>query len=608
MPVRPAHPARHLGIALLLCLSIGAAPGLADTPKPKARPEPAAVQGLPDSPAGIYLAARLASSQNDIEAAVDLYARALALDPANTALLDGAVTARLSSGDLDGAATAARALLDLKGKGQAAILALVAADAKAGNFAAIPADLATGSSIGEMTDGLLLAWAELGRGSMTGALAAFDKLSTNGAMQGFALYHKALALAHTGDFDGALKILSGPEIGKVRLSRRALIARIEVLAQLDRRPEALDLMNRAFPPGQDAVIDALRTKLTGTGPVIFDVVTSPTDGVAEVFFDMAGALTGQADDAYVLLFARTAAALRPGHVEAVMLSGELLRRLGQLDLAGQTFAMIPPNSPAFIEAQIGRARAAQQDGKADAAAAILQDLAATYPGDVRVVQSLADTLRRQSRFAEAVTQYDTAIRLTGTPGPFDWPMYYARAISLSELKRWPEAEADFRRALALDPNQPQVLNYLGYSYVDRGENLDEALKMIQHAVLEAPDQGYIVDSLGWALFRLGRVQEAVVPMERASMLLPVDPIVTDHLGDVYWSVGRKMEARFQWRRALSFHPAEADAARITRKLEIGLDAVLAEEKVAASPAPAADAAAGPAADPIPPAAPADNGG
>ena len=323
---------------------------------------------------------------------------------------------------------------------------------------------------------------------------------------------------------------------------------------------------------------------------------------------MAGALTGQADDAYVLLFARTAAALRPGHVEAVMLSGELLRRLGQLDLAGQTFAMIPTSSPAFIEAQIGRARVAQQDGATDAAVVILQDLDAAHPGDVRVVQALADTLRRQSRFAEAVTQYDTAIRLTGTPGPFDWPMYYARAISLSELKRWPEAEADFRRALALDPNQPQVLNYLGYSYVDRGENLDEALKMIQHAVLEAPDQGYIVDSLGWALFRLGRVQEAVVPMERASMLLPVDPIVTDHLGDVYWSVGRKMEARFQWRRALSFHPAEADAARISRKLEIGLDAVLAEEKASASPAPAADAAAGPAADPIPPAAPADNGG
>jgi Flp pilus assembly protein TadD len=614
-----------MGLALALALMLTCQPGLADTQKPKPRPDPATLQTEPDSPAGIYLAARLASAQNDIAAAVDLYARALALDPGNPALLDGAVTARLSAGDLDGAATAARALLALHGKGQSAILAVVAADAKAGQYAAIPADLAAGNSIGEMTDGLLLAWAELGQGSMTDALASFDKLSANGAMQGFAQYHKALALALTGDFDGALKILSGPDIGKVRLSRRALIARIEVLAQLDRRPEALDLMNRAFPPGQDAVMDALRTKLSGTAPVPFDVVTSPMDGVAEVFFDMAGALTGQADDAYVLLFARTAASLRPDHVEAVMLSGELLQRLGQLDLAAQTYALIPPTSPAFVNAQIGRARAAQQEGQNDAAVTILQDLAKAHPDDAGVAQSLADILRRQSRFAEAAAEYDIAIKLTGTPGPFDWPLFYARAISLSELNRWPEAEADFKKALDLDPNQPQVLNYLGYSYVDRGENLDEALKMIQHAVLEAPDQGYIVDSLGWALYRLGRFQEAVVPMERASMLLPVDPVVTDHLGDVYWAVGRKMEARFQWRRALSFHPTEADAARITRKLDVGLDAVLTEEKAtgtatgtaagtapalapatASAPATAPAPAAAPAPAPAP--APADNGG
>ena len=617
MPARPAHLAKHLGLALLLGVALAGQPGLADTQKPKARPDPAAVQIEPDSAAGIYLAARLASAQNDIAAAVDLYARALALDPGNPALLDGAVTARLSSGDLDGAASAARALIALNGKGQAAVLAVVAGDAKAGNYASIPTDLAEGHSIGEMTDGLLLAWAQLGQGSMTDALAAFDKMSANGSMQGFALYHKALALALTGDFDGALKILSGPEIGKVRLSRRALIARVEVLAQLDRRPEALDLMNRAFPMGQDPVMDALRAQLSGTGPVPFDIVTSPVDGVAEVFFDMAGALTGQADDGYVLLFSRTAAALRPDHIEAVMLSAELLQRMGQLDLAAQTYALIPSSNAAFVQAQIGRARAAQEEGQGNQAVTILQDLAKAHPEDASVAQSLADTLRRQSLWAEATAQYDIAIRLTGTPGPHDWPLFYARAISLSELKRWPEAEADFRKALDLDPNQPQVLNYLGYSYVDRGENLDEALQMIQRAVLAAPDQGYIVDSLGWALYRLGRVKEAVLPMERASMLLPVDPVVTDHLGDVYWTVGRKMEARFQWRRALSFHPDEADAARISRKLELGLDKVLAEEKVAgtvetpaATPVLASPDAAppAPATAPAPAPAPTENGG
>jgi Flp pilus assembly protein TadD len=143
---------------------------------------------------------------------------------------------------------------------------------------------------------------------------------------------------------------------------------------------------------------------------------------------------------------------------------------------------------------------------------------------------------------------------------------------------WPAAEADYKRALALAPGEPRVLNELGYSYVDRGQNLHLALAMIQQAVTAAPDEGYIVDSLAWAYFRLGRYKDAVAPMEKASLLMPVDPIVTDHLGDVYWSVGRKREAQFQWHRALSFKPEPKDAARIQLKLDKGLDQVLQDEK------------------------------
>jgi Flp pilus assembly protein TadD len=146
-----------------------------------------------------------------------------------------------------------------------------------------------------------------------------------------------------------------------------------------------------------------------------------------------------------------------------------------------------------------------------------------------------------------------------------------------------------RKALELEPNQPQVLNYLGYSFVDRGEKLDEALAMIQRAVAGQPDSGYILDSLAWAYYRLGRYDEALVPMEQASLLEPVDPVVTDHLGDVYWAVGRTREAEFQWHRALSFEPIEKDAARIRLKLEKGLDAVLATE--GAAPLKPVDAAA-----------------
>ena len=165
-----------------------------------------------------------------------------------------------------------------------------------------------------------------------------------------------------------------------------------------------------------------------------------------------------------------------------------------------------------------------------------------------------------------------------------WSLFYSRGICHERGGDFPAAEVDFRRALALNPDQPQVLNYLGYSLVDRGEKLPEALEMIERAVAAQPDQGYILDSLAWALFRLGRHDEALKPMEQASLLEPVDPVVTDHLGDVYWMVGRTLEAQFQWRRALSFDPAEKDAQRIRRKLEVGLDVVMAEEAAAAAPA------------------------
>lgn len=612
MPVVPPS-ARLRQLAAVLCLGMAAQGAIAqetaaDHARPRPRPNADVVRAAgTDSPAGAYLAARAASASNDFAAAVTLFQRALALDPANPALLDGAIVARLATGDIAGAAQAARAMGAAAGKSQAAILALVAADAQAGDFAAVKTDLSDGRSIGQMSDALILAWAELGQGSMSDALAAFDKLGGTSGTRSYAMYHKALALALSGDFEGADKILSGPEIGPIRQTRRALVARVEVLAQLDRRPEALALLDSAFPAGSDPVMDALRAHLTDGGSVAFDVVTSPLDGLTEALFNMATALTGQADAAYVLVFARTAAALRPDHVEAVMLSAQLFLQLGQQGLAAEAYALIPPTSPAFVDAAIGRADAALQAKDAAGAVTILTGLASAHPRDAAVARALADALRRDGRLQDAVAEYDRAVGLAGTLQASDWVLFYARGITLYELDRWPEAEADFRKALELRPDQPQVLNYLGYSYVDRGENLEEALKMIQRAVLAAPDQGYIVDSLAWALYRLGRVQEAVVPMERASQLEPIDPIVTDHLGDVYWAVGRKMEAQFQWRRALSFHPTEKDAVRIRRKLDVGLDQVLEDEKSGALPAPTEQAPTEQA--PAEPPAPTDaNGG
>ena len=186
------------------------------------------------------------------------------------------------------------------------------------------------------------------------------------------------------------------------------------------------------------------------------------------------------------------------------------------------------------------------------------------------------------RFEESVAPYNDALSLIEDPGEQHWIIYFARGISHERIDQWENAEADFRKALELRPDQPQVLNYLGYSYLEMQTNYEEALDMIERAVALRPDSGYIIDSLGWGLFRLGRYEEAVGHMEKAVEKMPIDPIVNDHLGDVYWAVGRYREAEFQWHRALSFitedtDPQDVDAERIRRKLEIGLDAVLEEE-------------------------------
>lgn len=539
---------------------------------------PAAAQDAPTTEdAGAYLAARVAASENDYREAAAWYDRLLQSAPADVALLDGAVVANLGLGDMVKAADLANRLVAAKGTSQVALLALIADKAQKQDYAGLIADQKAGRSAGKLLDGLVLAWAELGNGDMTDALAGFDTMAKTPGLEAFGLYHKALALASAGDFEGADDILSGRNAGPIAVMRRGVIAHVQILSQLERNADALALLDRNFGTEPDPQLDTLRSRLKTGESLPFDTVTTARDGIAEVFFTLAAALRGEADDGFTLLYTRITAYLRPDHGEAVLLSAELLEALDQPALAEETYATIPPESPAYHIAEIGRADALLAQDKADAAIEVLQSLARSHGNLVAVQTALGDAMRRQERFADAIPAYDAAIKLVGTPERRHWGLFYARGISHERSGDYKAFEADLRRALTLEPDQPQVLNYLGYSFIDRGENLDEAMKMIQTAVAKQPDAGYIIDSLAWAYFRLGQYEKAVEPMERASLLEPVDPIVTDHLGDVYWAVGRQREAKFQWHRALSFDPEEKDAKRIRAKLEKGLDAVLADE-------------------------------
>ena len=530
---------------------------------------------------GAYLAARIAETENDFRAAAGWYGKAILADSGNPQLLDGAILAEIGIGDFALATEAAKLRKALDGEvSQLAELALFADEAKREDYAALLAGAEGGRDLGDLANSLVVAWAKVGAGKMSEALDDFDALTKKKGFEAFGYYHKALALASVGDFEGADVILSGKAAGPITVMRRGVFAHAQILSQLERNADAIALLDKAFGTATDPVVDPIRRRLQAGEPIPFDIVTSARDGIAEVFFTISTALNGEADPVYTLLHLRIAGYLRPDHADALLMTADVLEELGQHDLAAETYAAFPPEDPTYVTAEVGRASALRAQGKSDAAIEALQTLARSH-GDLLGVQfALADLLRSQDRFDEAEVAYSAAIELAKAAKSENWVLYFYRGICHEQSKDWAPAEADFRKALDLNPTQPQVLNYLGYGLVDRGEKLDEALGMIEKAVAADPEQGYIIDSLAWAYFKLGRYADALKPMEKASLLEPVDPIVTDHLGDVYWKNDRKLEARFQWRRALSFEPTDTDKTRILRKIEVGLDVVMAEEGTA----------------------------
>jgi tetratricopeptide (TPR) repeat protein len=541
-----------------------------------------APQAFAQSVSGAYLAGRQATSQNDFSNASTYFVKALARDRTNPELMEGAVSSLLALGEIQKAVPIAKAIEQLELRSQTASMVLIADLVMNKNFDGVIARADDNGGIGPLVDTLVSAWAKLGQGKAAAAFEEFDVVAEQPGMYGFATYHKAMAFAVVGDFEGANNLFSSSNADGASATRRGAMARAEVLSQLDRNADAVQSLRLAFGNATDPELDALLEALEAGTMVPFTHATSASDGIAEVFYSLAGALRGEADADYTLLYARLAYSLRTDHIDALLLSAELLEELGQFDLAIDAYKKVPGTDTASHAAELGRAAALRSSGKPDAEIEVLAQIARRFPDMAIVHSTLGDALRNQDEFVDAVASYDRALELVPEGSRGRWFIHYARAIAHERLDNWEQAEADFRAALDLNTDHPQVLNYLGYSMVEKQINLAEALDMIERAVAARPDSGFIVDSLGWVLYRLGRYDEAVAHMERAVELMAVDPVVNDHLGDVYWAVGRKREAEFQWSRALSFVDptevdGEADPDRMRRKLEIGLDAVLLEE-------------------------------
>jgi len=519
---------------------------------------------------GSYLAGRFASSETDTRMAADTLLEALRADPDQPELLNRAFIATLLDGRAD-AVRLARRLPD----NPAAQLLLAGADVQAGRWDRAEQrlrNLGRGGGPVQVLQPALLAWIQLGRGQPDQALATLRPLVEGNRLRALNALHAALIADVANKQRDAERYARMAVADQPQPPWRLAVLAAGVLSRAGRAPEAQRLLDQIAESGEDAALAA--TEPTRRGLLATRSVAGPADGMAEAYTALASALRGQGSNDFALILAQLALRLRPGFAPAVILNADILGDQRHEEQALAALAEVPAADP--LAPVVGLRRAALLDklDRTEEAVALLRQLGATHSAMPQPPARLGDLLRRRNRFAEAAAAYDEALRRSGRPPgqttSRDWPLYYARGIARERSGDWSQAEADFLRALDLAPEQPYVLNYLGYTWAEQGKNLDRAKAMLLRATELRPQDGNIADSLGWVLFRLGDLAGAVTWLEKAVELEPRSSVINDHLGDAYWAAGRQREAQFQWRRALILDPEAEELPKIEAKLRDGL--------------------------------------
>ncbi len=499
-----------------------------------------------------WLAAGYAEQQFDLAAAIDFYRRALEADPGNFKVQGRLLRMRIAAGDAGASLALARRMnesLPARGLGREAALAsalmalrLAVDDIGREDWPAAAARLEgpAGKAVPEVLKLLSLAWLRHAAGDASGSEDALSRTGKLRGVSGWETLHRALLLHAAGRTEEAR----------------------DVFERIRRSGVGLQLLRYRRAGGPF---------LTGDADDAGFLASTPSEGIALALYGIAERLHRRRV-ALALIYARLAAMLEPDRHAAPVLAGDVLADRGRHDEAAAAYRSVPAGSAWRLAARAGLARAYASRDRLDEAVALLEAEAAARPDDPFALGELGRLLRREERFKDAVGAYDRAIaRIEGQAGFAHWRLYYGRGIALERTGRWELAERDLLKALEFAPDDAYVLNYLGYSWIDRGEHYDRAEEMVAKAVGLRPRDGYIADSLGWVYFRTGRYRRAVEELERAAALEPLDPVVNEHLGDAYWKTGRRVEARFQWRRALEFDPEPERVDGLRRRLDCGLD-------------------------------------
>ena len=521
--------------------------------------------------AGSYLAARHAGLERDAIAAAGFYRDALRRDPKNGELLDRAFLSLLVGGDIDQAAKFAERVVKADKSDRVARLVLGVAALKHKRYPTARRELAQSvrGPITDLTATLLAAWGHFGADEVKGAVAGIDKLQGPDWYAIFKDLHAGMILdaAHrekeAGDRleraykldSSALRVVEawGSWVSRNRSAADALAIFQAFDKQVPRHP----------------LITTAMEKLK-KGEKLPPLVDNAQSGAAEALYGLGASLGRRGGEDLGLVYLQLALYLSPNHPLALLSLADLYESLKKPELAIKAYERIPSVSPLHRNAAIQMATDLDALDRGEEAEKHLTALVKEFPEDQEAIMALGNVQRGHKKFADCAETYSKSVKLLGTPEKANWVVFYFRGICFERSHKWPEAEADLKKALELFPEQPQVLNYLGYSWIDQGAHLDDGMAMIKKAVSQRPDDGYIVDSLGWAYYKLGDYDEAVKQLERAIELKPEDPTINDHLGDGYWRVGRTLEAQFQWAHARDLKPDPEELPKILEKLKSGL--------------------------------------
>ena len=546
---------------------------------------PTAPDNIVYTASGSFLAAQHAQRTRDVAAAADYSLRGLEAEPNNIDFLGRAHPALVEAGRIDEAAVVAAKLVAYDPSYTPAHLTLAVVEMRADQLEAARARLTRLpiQGVNRLVHPLMIAWIDMALGRPAAALNSLRPVQEVQGFRSMHDYHAGLMNELAGRFDDAEAAYRRAIEGDAAAPPRLIEAFGGFLERRGRPAEARALYLRVRgTQGDSPIVRAGLARTAGggaPGPAPALPTANGLAGAGEALANLAAAFRQENTVSLALAYARLGLYLNPNDAAALANAGDILDQLDQRDKADALYLRVDPASPYGFAARLRVAENLHETGNTDAAVRMLDQIAAERPDRIEPLVTMGNALREKERFVEAAAAYGRAIARLGVPEARHWSLFYVRGIAFERAKNWPAAEQHFKRALELQPDQPDVLNYLAYTWVDKGLNIIEAERMLKRAVELRPNSGHIVDSLAWAYFRLGRFEEAVPLLERAVELLPQDAVVLDHLGDGLWRVGRQLEATFQWKRALDNNPEPELKIEIEKKLRGGLPPL--------APAPAA---------------------